>query len=49
MPLPQNKIQDIKNSIKATGNRGSILREHEAFWLEDKPEKVIYYVKKFCF
>jgi len=49
MPLPWNKIQDIKNSIKATGNSGSTMREHEAFWLEDKPEKVHYYVKKFCF
>lgn len=23
--------------------------EHEAFWMEDKPEKVEYVVKKFCF
>ena len=49
MPLPWNKLQDIRLSLKATGNRGSQLREHEAFWLEDKPEKVRFYVKKFCF
>ena len=49
MPLPWNKLQDIRNSIKATRGKGSELREHEAFWLEDKPEKVRSYVKKFCF
>jgi hypothetical protein len=49
MPLPSNKIQDIKNALKASGGRGSRMKEHEAFWLEDKPEKVRYYVKKFCF
>ena len=49
MPLSWNKMKDIKNSMEATGSRGSILREHEAYWLEDKPEKVRYYVKKFCF
>jgi hypothetical protein len=49
MPLPSNKMQDIKNSMKATGNTGSTLKEHEAYFLEDKPEKVLYYVKKFCF
>jgi hypothetical protein len=49
MPLSWNKMQDIKNSIKATGNSGSTLREHEAYFLEDKPEQVLYYFKKFCF
>ena len=49
MPLSWNKMEDIKNSIKATGNNGSEMKEHEAFWLENKPKQVRYYVKKFCF
>ena len=49
MPLPWNKMEDIKKTINATGNSGSKMREHEAFWLEDKPQQVHYYVKKFCF
>jgi hypothetical protein len=49
MPLPSNKMQDVKNSMKVTGNNGSTLSEHEAYFLEDKPEQVLYYVKKFCF
>jgi hypothetical protein len=49
MPLSWNKLQDIRNSMKATGNYNVAMREHEAYYLEDKPEKVKYYVEKFCF
>ena len=49
MPLPSNKIDDIKTSIRLTKNKSIRQTEHEAFWLEDKPKKVIYYLKKFCF
>lgn len=47
MKLPPNKLQDIQNSIRMTG--GSARLEHEAFWMEDKPEKVNYVLKKYCF
>jgi len=49
MPLPQNKMVDIQSSIRLTKNKFMQRMEHEAFWLEDKPEKVLYYLKKFCF
>ena len=49
MPLPANKLQDIRNSVKAVNDYSVIGREHEAYYLEDKPEKVRYYVRKFCF
>ena len=47
MPLPWNKLQDIKNSVSvANADRQ---KEHEAYFYEDKPEKVRYFVKKYCF
>lgn len=49
MPLPWNKLNDIENSIKATNNYSARIKEHEAYYLEDNPEKVRYYVEKFCF
>ena len=49
MPLPSNKMQDIKNSSNVTGGYKVTQREHEAYYFEDKPDKVRYYVKKFCF
>lgn len=49
MPLPWNKLQDIKNSLSTSKNYSAETREHEAYYLEDKPEKVLYYVNKFCF
>jgi hypothetical protein len=49
MPLPSNKMVDIQASIRLTKNKSMRQTEHEAFWLEDKPKQVIYYLKKFCF
>ena len=49
MTLPANKIQDLRRSISITKNPRIRGIEHEAYWLEDKPEQVIYYLKKFCF
>jgi hypothetical protein len=46
MPIPSNKLQDVKNSVNAS--RASVQMEHEAYWLEDKPKKVNYVVKKYC-
>jgi hypothetical protein len=48
MYLPENKLQDIKNSIAITGGYDAKMREHEAYWMEDKPEKVKYVVQKYC-
>jgi hypothetical protein len=49
MPLPSNKMKDIESSLGLTKNKFMRRNEHEAFWLEDKPKQVIYYLKKFCF
>jgi hypothetical protein len=47
MPLPWNKVEDIKKSVKMSTS--SYQMEHEAYWMEDKPEKVNYVLKKYCF
>jgi hypothetical protein len=46
MPLPWNKLKDVKKSMQMS--TASQQMEHEAFWLEDKPEKVNYVLKKYC-
>jgi hypothetical protein len=48
MPLSYNKETDLNTIISTLGSKVKYI-EREAFWLEDKPEKVRYYVKKFCF
>ena len=47
MPLPPEKLVDVKQSISISSN--SSTTEHEAYWMEDKPEKVKYVLNKFCF
>jgi hypothetical protein len=47
MPLPSNKLKDVQNSFNVVS--GSLQKEHEAYYFEDKPDKVVYYVRKFCF
>jgi hypothetical protein len=47
MPLPSNKLQDIKNSLSASTAPRRI--EHEAYWMEDKPNEVKYVLQKYCF
>jgi hypothetical protein len=49
MSLPSNKMKDIESSLGLTKKKFMRRMEHEAFWLEDKPKQVIYYLKKFCF
>ena len=49
MPLPLKKMRDIESSLALTKKKYMRTNEHEAFWLEDKPTQVIYYLKKFCF
>tara|TARA_B110000503_G_scaffold36872_1_gene60399 strand:+ start:903 stop:1334 length:432 start_codon:yes stop_codon:yes gene_type:complete len=48
MPLTSNRYVDLEASKKINGSNVDQL-EHEAFWMEDKPEKVEYVLKKFCF
>ncbi len=47
MILPAFKYQDIKNSVKTSNASAQI--EHEAYWMEDKPNQVRYVLKKYCF
>jgi len=47
MPLSQRRLDDIESALKIAPNVRAI--EHEAFWMEDKPEKVKYVVQKYCF
>jgi len=47
MYLPPEKMQDLRRSTSLTGNK--TILEHEAFYLEDKPQQVVKYIKKFCF
>jgi len=49
MPLSSDKMQDVQNSVKVTRSYKAKQKEHEAYYFEDKPEQVRYYVKKFCF
>jgi len=46
--LNQYKLNDVARSVKVD-KRAQYVYETEAYYLEDKPEKVLYYVNKFCF
>jgi hypothetical protein len=46
MYLSSNKLQDVKNSVNSS--TASSQMEHESYWMEDKPEKVRYVLKKYC-
>jgi len=45
--LSSYKRNDVVNSVKVGGSYP--VYESEAYFLEDKPEQVLYYLKKFCF
>ena len=45
--LDAYKMNDVVRSVKV-GNSYPVY-ESEAYFLEDKPEQVLYYLKKFCF
>lgn len=47
MPLPLHKLKDVDRSIAIAS--GSLRAEHEAYWMEDKPNEVKYVLRKFCF
>lgn len=46
--LSNNKLQDVQSSVNFY-DKTAIVYEMEAYYLEDKPEHVNYYLKKFCF
>jgi hypothetical protein len=46
--LSANKMTDVMNSVKGYNPSGKVI-EMEAYFLEDNPEQVLYYLKKFCF
>jgi len=48
MNLSYNKNKDLMKSVSISGKH-TLLLEKEAIWMEDKPEKVKYVVKKYCF
>lgn len=51
MTLSYTKQQNLYNSLKVTNSTSNNLTfklEREAYWLEDKPELVSYYVDKNC-
>jgi uncharacterized protein YdeI (BOF family) len=48
MPLTQRRKNDIKSAVSINGSK--VFRmEHEAFWMEDKPNEVKYVLQKYCF
>lgn len=48
MHLSQNRLEGLEASVQINGEsiRNS---EREAFWFENKPDKVRYVVQKYCF
>lgn len=48
MPINYNRRVDLQTVKRINGDHVEQV-EHEAFWMEDKPEKVRYVLKKFCF
>jgi len=47
MKLNETRKRDLEISVKLTSPSNRAI-EREAFWMEDKPEKVKYVVKKYC-
>jgi hypothetical protein len=45
--LSPEKLNDVKRSTKY--NKDAFTYEVEAYYLEDKPEEVLSYIKKYCF
>lgn len=46
MKLSERRRADLNTATKMHPENRAI--EHEAFWMEDKPEKVRYVLKKYC-
>jgi hypothetical protein len=48
MPLNERRQNDVRSAIAIVGQENYRI-EHEAFWMEDKPDKVRYVLQKYCF
>jgi uncharacterized protein YdeI (BOF family) len=48
MLLTQRRKDDVISAVKINGEQVRHI-EHEAFWMEDKPDKVRYVLQKYCF
>lgn len=46
--LNNRRSEDLSNTTKIYGSKNYKI-EKEAFWLEDKPDKVKYAIRRFCF
>lgn len=47
-PLSDRREVDLNGTIALSGKKSYFI-EREAFWMEDKPNKVRYVLKKYCF
>ena len=47
MPLNGRRTDDVANSVKVYGEDVKQI-EHEAYWMEDKPNQVKYVLRKYC-
>jgi hypothetical protein len=47
LQLSSRRNQDVESAVKISGPSVRQI-EREAFWMEDKPNKVKYVVKKYC-
>jgi hypothetical protein len=47
MPLSSRRKNDVSTASKVHGD-GVKQIEHEAYWMEDKPDKVKYVLRKYC-
>lgn len=48
MNLSGRRLEDLETAVRINGERVRNV-EREAFWFEDKPDKVRYVVRKYCF
>lgn len=48
MPITERRRNDVRTAVSIAGESIKNI-EHEAFWMEDKPEKVKYVLEKYCF
>ena len=48
MILNDRRLEGLNAAVRISGESVRQL-EHEAFWMEDKPDKVKYVVQKYCF
>lgn len=47
MPLSERRKSDVSSAVKDHGDKVRQI-EHEAYWMEDKPNQVKYVLRKYC-